>query len=169
MAMTAEQKRRMRAAFDELDLMSASRSDEGFKEKEKVGVLTEQDQKREVENQPPKQSLPVADATEDSLTNAIVKNGGLPVTSTITSTNETGGNMFSVTGDKRLTPEQLEQIQEDSRAKDAVRGVINEFRRSGSEPASSVIERLGREQVRQMVKRDGGEAAVQIFDIQHPE
>jgi hypothetical protein len=113
--------------------------------------------------------LPVADATEDSLTNAIVKNGGLPVTSTITSTNETGGNMFSVTGDKRLTPEQLEQKQEDSRAKDAVRGVINEFRRSGSEPASSVIERLGREQVRQMVKRDGGEAAVQIFDIQHPE
>jgi hypothetical protein len=172
MAMTPEQKAKLRrkaqAAFgemdSELDLMNAS---DPFAELEEE---VEEMQKPKARPRPrPKPKQPVVSAKEDSLTNAIVKGGGLPVTSTITSTNETGGNAFSVTGDKRLTPEQVKQKQEDFSAEFAVRGVINEFRRSGSEPPSSVIERLGREQVRQMIKRDGGEAAVQIFDKQYPE
>tara|TARA_R110002012_G_scaffold304256_1_gene507647 strand:- start:51 stop:536 length:486 start_codon:yes stop_codon:yes gene_type:complete len=161
MAMTPEQKRRMRAAFDELDLMSASRSDEEFEDKEEVGVLTDQDQKRKVETQPPKQSLPVVSATQDSLTTALANDE--PDTRrkiyTETTTTPTGGSRFTTTDPN--------QTQEGFRAERAVRGVFNEFRNMGN--PIEVIEKLGREQVRQMMKRDGGEAAVQIFDKQYPE
>tara|TARA_R110002020_G_scaffold217388_3_gene425209 strand:- start:13 stop:519 length:507 start_codon:yes stop_codon:yes gene_type:complete len=168
MAMTPEQKAKLRrkaqAAFgemdSELDLMNAS---DPFAELEEE---VEEVQKPKARPKPkPKQ--PVVSAKEDSLTNAIVKGGGLPVTSTITSTNETGGNMFSVTGDKRLTPEQVKQKQEDFSAEFAVRGVLNSYRNIGN--PIEVIEKLGRDQVRREILRDGGEAAVQRFDKQYPE
>ncbi len=168
MAMTPEQKAKLRrkaqAAFgemdSELDLMNAS---DPFAELEEE---VEEVQKPKPKARPrPKQ--PVVSATQDSLTDAIVKSNGLPVKSTITSTNKTGGNVFSVEGNERLTPEQLEQKQKDFDADFAVRGVINSYRSIGK--PTEIIKQKGRDQLRREILRNGGEAAVQLFDKRYPE
>jgi hypothetical protein len=162
MAMTPEQKRRMKAAFgemdSELDLMNASNP---------FAELEEEEEEVQKPKARPRPKQPVVSATEDSLTDAIVKSNGLPVKSTITSTNKTGGNVFSVEGNERLTPEQLEQKQKDFDADFAVRGVINSYRSIGK--PTEIIKQKGRDQLRREILRDGGEAAVQLFDKRYPE
>ena len=157
MAMTPEQKAKLRrkaqAAFgemdSELDLMNAS---DPFAELEEE---VEEVQKPKARPRPkPKQ--PVVSVKEDSLTTALTNDE--PDTRrkiyTETTTTPTGGSRFTTTDPN--------QTQEGFRAQNAVRGVFNEFRNMGN--PKEVIRKLGRNQVLQMIKRDGGEAAVKYFE-----
>jgi hypothetical protein len=159
MAMTPEQKAKLRrkaqAAFgemdSELDLMNAS---DPFAELEE-----EEEEVQKPKARPkPKPKQPVVSATKDSLTTALVNDEPDTRRKIYTETTRTP------TGGSRFTTTDPNQTQEGFQAQNAVRGVINEFRRSRSESPSSVIERLGRNQVLQMIKRDGGEEAVKYFE-----
>ena len=157
MAMTPEQKAKLRrkaqAAFgemdSELDLMNAS---DPFAElEEEVEEVQEPKPKAR-----PKPKQPVVSATKDSLTTALVNDE--PDTRrkiyTETTTTPTGGSRYTTTDPN--------QTREGFRAERAVKGIFNEFRNMGN--PKEVIRELGRNQVLQMIKRDGGDAAVKYFE-----
>ena len=157
MAMTPEQKAKLRrkaqAAFgemdSELDLMNAS---DPFAELEEE---VEEVQKPKARPRPkPKQ--PVVSVEEDSLTTALTNDepDKRRQIYTETTTTPTGGSRFTTTDPN--------QTREGFQAQNAVRGVFNEFRNMGN--PKEVIRKLGRNQVLQMIKRDGGDAAVKYFE-----
>ena len=151
MAMTPEKKKRMLAAFgemdSELDLMNASDS---------FAELEEEEEEVQKPKARPKPKQPVVSATQDSLTTTLVNDE--PDTRrkiyTETTTTPTGFGKFTTT-DKN-------QTQEKFGAERAVKGIFNEFRNMGN--PKEVIRELGRNQVLQMIKRDGGDAAVKYFE-----
>ena len=167
MAMTPEQKAKLRrkaqAAFgemdSELDLMNASDPFAELEEEEEVGVLTEQDQKRKVENQPPKKSLPVVSATQDSLTTALVNDEPDTRRKIYTETTRTP------TGGSRFTTTDPNQTQEGFRAERAVKDIFQEmYGFKGAKTPEGIIKEMGRNNILRKLKDQHGDAAVKYFE-----